>query len=584
MKHIDKFALGLCAIPLIQSCNQQKDALRPNIILIMSDDIGYSDISCYGSEINTPNLDRLAENGLRFTQFYNTARSCPTRASLLTGLYPHQAGIGHMVDLVDVNRGGEGYSGDLSVHSLTIAQVLKSAGYSTYMTGKWHVTPLSSDKYNPSKHNWPLQRGFDRFFGTIDGAGSFYDPNTLTSGNTFIAPGDDFFYIDAVNDTAIKFIEEHDGKNPFFLYMAHTTAHWPLHAKPEDIAKYKGRYDIGWDSLRVERYIRMQKMDLLKPEWKLSEPYPDEKWDDQADKEFHAQCMEVYAAMIDRMDQGIGRLLSTLEKKGELNNTLIIYLQDNGACAEAYGFGRRYVERVTSLNPMDPSDIQYDRQPRYTRDGRPVKVGYGIIPGPADTYMGYAQNWANAGNTPFRMFKHWTHEGGIATPLIIHWPDVVKNKGTFVWQPGQLIDIMATCVDVAEADYPETFNGERIYPMEGVSLEPLFRNKKINRDTLYWEHEGNRAIRAGDWKLVSKPFARATQLDYIEVLPDSLWSLYNLSEDRTEMNNLADKYPEMVDELAQKWQEWALRAFIIPKPVMDPKRTVFGLRSATPLD
>lgn len=586
MKNIEKIVLGLCAIPLISASNKQKDPPRPNIILIMSDDMGYSDIGCYGSEINTPNLNRLAQNGLRFTQFYNTARCCPTRASLLTGLNPHQAGIGHMVDPVDIKEGGEGYQGDLSRHAVTIAQVLKSAGYSTYMTGKWHVTPLSPDKYNPSRHNWPLQRGFDRFFGTIDGAGSFYDPNTLTSGNTFIAPGKNFFYIDAVNDTAVKFIEEHNSANPFFLYMAHTTAHWPLQALPEDIAKYKGRYDTGWDSLRAERYMRMQKMGLISKEWPLSESYPAQKWSDQEDKEFHAQCMEVYAAMIDRMDQGIGRVISALEKKGILKNTLIIFLQDNGACAETYGFNRKYTPTsgVQELKPMNSSDIQYDRQPRYTRDGRPVKVGYGVVPGPADTYMGYSQNWANASNTPFRMFKHWIQEGGISTPLIIHWPSVVKRKGTFVRQPGQLMDIMATCVDVAGARYPDMYNGEKIYPMEGVSLQPLFRNKPINRDTLYWEHEGNRAIRAGDWKLVSKPFARPTQLESVDVLPENLWSLYNLAGDRTEINDLAQKYPDKVDALAQAWQKWAVRAFVIPKPVNKSKNPAQNILNAKPIE
>ena len=568
MKYIGKLAIGICTLPLIQGCNHQKDLIRPNIILIMSDDMGYSDIGCYGSEIRTPNLNRLAENGIRFTQFYNTARSCPTRASLLTGLYPHQAGIGHMVDLVNITEGGEGYAGDLSPHSVTIAQVLKSAGYRTYMTGKWHVTPLSPDKYNPSKHNWPLQRGFDRFFGTIDGAGSFYDPNTLTSGNNFIPPGDNFFYIDAVNDTAVKFIEEDDGSKPFFLYMAHTTAHWPLQALPEDIAKYKGRYNIGWDSLRAERYSRMLKIGLIKPEWKLSESYPGVKWTDQQDKEFHAQCMEVYAAMIDRMDQGIGRVIKALEKKGILENTLIIFLQDNGACAETYGFARKYVPptRTLELKPMNPTDIQYDRQPLYTRDGHPVRVGYGVVPGPADTYMGYSMNWANASNTPFRMFKHWVYEGGISTPLIVHWPAVVKDKGTLIWQPGHLIDIMATCVDVAGAKYPSEFNGEKIIPMQGVSLYPAFIDKSINRDTLFWEHEGNRAIRAGDWKLVSKSFARTTQFDMIDTIPFNMWCLYNLAEDRTETNDLAAKYPEKVKDLASKWQQWAIRAFVVPKP------------------
>ncbi|MBN1846876.1 MAG: sulfatase-like hydrolase/transferase, partial [Sedimentisphaerales bacterium] len=283
---------------------------RPNIILIMSDDMGYSDIGCYGSEIETPNLDALAANGLRFTQFYNTARCCPTRASLLTGLYPHQAGIGHMME----DRKLAGYRGDLNPNCLTIAEVLKLAGYRTYMTGKWHVTPCRRDQL--SKHNWPCQRGFDRFFGTIHGAGSFYDPNTLTRDNEFIVPDEDFYYTDAISDNAVRFLQDHhnsDGDRPFFLYVAYTAAHWPLHALPKDIAKYRGKYDQGWDALRRQRLERMVELGLVDAKWRLSER--DESvpaWQDARRKDWHARRMEVYAAMIDNMDQGIGRIVKTL--------------------------------------------------------------------------------------------------------------------------------------------------------------------------------------------------------------------------------------------------------------------------------
>ena len=254
--------------------NQQN--AKPNIILIMSDDMGYSDIGCYGGVINTPVLDGLAKNGLRFTQFYNTARCCPTRASLLTGLYQHQAGIGHMMN----DRGSDAYRGDLSKNAITIAEGLKQAGYDTYMSGKWHVTPLKPSRENPSKHNWPLQRGFDKFFGTIHGAGSFYDPNSLTRDNEFILPTEDFYYTDAISDNAVNFIEEHNSDKPFFIYLAYTAAHWPMHAKPEDIAKYKGKFDGGWDVLRQTKYDRMLEMGLIKPEWKLSEKNNIPDWED----------------------------------------------------------------------------------------------------------------------------------------------------------------------------------------------------------------------------------------------------------------------------------------------------------------
>jgi arylsulfatase A-like enzyme len=561
------FLFTLCAF-LLFSCGQaeKETGFRPNIILIMSDDMGYSDIGCYGSEISTPNLDALAVNGLRFTQFYNTARCCPTRASLMTGLHPHQAGVGHMMN----DRGTPAYQGELNQSCMTIAEVLKTAGYSTYMTGKWHVTPLLPTRENPSKHNWPLQRGFDRFFGTIHGAGSFYDPNSLTSGNSFIAPGKGFYYTDAISDTAVKFIREHTGENPFFLYVPYTAAHWPMHALPEDIAKYKGMYDQGWDEIRRERYERMVEMGLISPQWKMSEAYPDTPWDEAELKEWHAACMEVYAAMIDNMDQGIGRIVRELENQCKLENTLILFLQDNGACAETYAFGRRGDDTIRvdpdTIRPYPPGYLQRDMEPLQTRDGRPSRAGYGVYPGPADTYVGYDKSWSNASNTPFRMFKHWVNEGGISTPLIVHWPEGFEAKGEFRWQPGQLTDIMATCVDVAGADYPEVFNGNPIIPMEGTSLVPVFDDRALDREFLYFEHEGNRVIRKGKWKLVSEAWFWPFMHDSINEIPLEKWELYDLEADRTELNNLATKYPEMVNELAGAWQNWAERTGAIPKP------------------
>jgi len=534
------------------SCkNEQKLNSKPNIILIMSDDMGYSDIGCYGGVINTPVLNGLAEDGLRFTQFYNTARCCPTRASLLTGLYQHQAGVGHMMN----DRGSDGYRGDLSNNAVTIAEVLKQAGYSTYVSGKWHVTPLKPSKTNPSKHNWPLQRGFDRFFGTIHGAGSFYDPNSLTRNNEFIVPSENFYYTDAISDNAVKFIEEHNSDNPFFIYMAYTSAHWPMHAKPEDIAKYKGMFDEGWDVLRESKYRQMVEMGLIKQEWKLSEKDNIPDWEDVELKDWYRSLMEVYAAMVDCMDQGIGRVMNALEKRGIKDNTLVFFLQDNGGCAEEFGFRdsiQPHHKDVESdeIRPMGKNELQTEMVPKYTRDGRPVMVGKGLKPGGDDTYLGYGKPWANASNTPFRLYKHWVHEGGISTPLIVHWPAGIKAKNEFRDQPGHVIDIMATCVDVAGAEYPETFKGNSIINMEGTSLVPAFQNDNLPERPIFWEHEGNKAVRLGKYKLVSK-WRKDSEYN---------WELYDLEADRSELNNLIEKMPEKAKELENLWMEWARRA------------------------
>lgn len=539
-------------------------AKRPNIILIMGDDMGYSDLGCYGSEINTPTLDTLAANGLRYTQFYNTSRCCPTRASLLTGLYPHQAGIGHMM----TDRGGASFAGDLNNRCVTIAEVLKTAGYSTYMAGKWHLTPLLPTRENPSKHNWPLQRGFDKFFGTIHGAGSFYDPNSLTSGNEFIVPPDGFYYTDAISDTTVDHIRNHTGENPFFIYVSYTAAHWPLHALPEDIKKYEGRYSRGWDALRKERYQRMIDMGLIDRRWKLSDRYPSIPWEEAENKPFHERCMEVYAAQIDNMDQGIGRIVEALKEKDQFDHTLIFFLQDNGGVAEAYGLNRTYQvpEGGEQLKPMGENEHQTEMVPAYTRDGRPVKVGFGIMPGPEDTYIGYAKNWGNASNTPFRMFKHWSHEGGISSPLIVHWPMGIAAKGEYRRHLTHLIDIMATCVDVAEAAYPKRYNGVKIHPLEGVSLTPSFHDKSLDRDTLYWEHEGNRAIRVGRLKLVSGAYRHPLELDVIPHLSPGQWRLYDMQTDRSETMDLAPEYPGLVYRLADQWAAWAERVGALPRP------------------
>ncbi|MCY2995197.1 MAG: arylsulfatase [Planctomycetota bacterium] len=548
--------VGLCGSALGQVENAA--AKRPNLIVILADDMGFSDLGCYGGEIQTPVLDSLAANGLRFTQFYNTARCCPTRASLLTGLHPHQAGMGHMT-------GGqgepEGYAGNLNTRCVTIAEVLRPAGYRTYLCGKWHVTRHAGPA--GPKHNWPLERGFQKFYGTIAGGGSYYDPTTLCRGDTFITPDNDleyqpqrFYYTDAISDNAVKFLQEHQrepGEQPFFLYVAYTAAHWPMHAPPEDIAKYQGKYDGGYEPIRAARFARQKQLGLLDPHWPLSPQAGD--WESVVHKAWEARCMEVYAAMVDRMDQGLGRIVAELRRSGRLEDTLILFLQDNGGCAEEMG-RQSNADKIRGVTypPFAPDDLQPAIwPPMQTRDGRPVRTGPDVMPGPPDTYIAYGRAWANVSNTPFREYKHWVHEGGIATPLIAHWPRGIAAQGELRRQPGQLPDIMATCVDVAGARYPEEYRGQRIQPLEGTSLVPCFSasSRSASPRLLFWEHEGNRAVRVGDWKLVAKS-------------PGGSWELYNLATDRTEMNDLAAQQPARVQELAARWETWARRAGVLP--------------------
>ncbi len=532
----------------------------------MGDDMGYSDIGCYGGEIKTPRLDELAANGLRFTQFYNTARCCPTRASLLTGLYPQQAGIGHMVD----DRGTPAFKGDLSTNAVTIAEVLKKAGYSTYMSGKWHLTPYVID--NPDKHNWPRQRGFDRFFGMISGAGSLYDPRSLTEDNEYVSPREGFYCTTDFTDYAVERIEEHEDDTPFFLYLSYTAAHWPMHAPAEAVAKYKGSYNHGWDEMRKNRFERMKKMRLTETEWELTprdsliQPWSE----DIPDKEWELANMETYAAMVTLMDEGIGKVVNALKAKGELENTLIIYLQDNGACAEELEWvSKRTTEK--DRVPLAPGELQTEMVPFFTRDGKPVGIMRKGWPGPPEGYTAYGRNWANASNTPFREYKHWVHEGGISSPLIVHWPAKI-NSGTsgiggFRTEPAHLIDIMATCVDVSDSSYPTTFNGNKIQAMEGKSLFPAFSGSALEREAIYWEHEGNRAVRMGKWKLVSKADKRHSFVwDKIGELELQNWELFDMEQDRTEMHDLATKHPELVQKMAQMWLAWGKRTGIVPRP------------------
>ncbi len=503
----------------------------PNIVIVLADDMGYSDIGCFGGEIRTPNLDALAKRGLRLTQFYNTARCCPSRATLLTGLYAHQTGVGHMVD---APKPFPAYTGDLNRRCVTIAEALKPAGYETYMSGKWHVTPVTQ-----SKHNWPLQRGFDHYFGIIGGAASYFDPDTLARDNERIErDSKDFYLTDAIAANAARYVEEAAQKHqPFFLYTAFTAPHWPLHALEPDIARYRGRYRDGWDRLREERRRRMISLGLIDPRWPLT-PRDSRvpEWKDAPDKEWQQRRMEVYSAQVDRLDQDIGRIVSALRRTGQLDNTLLLFLADNGGCAEELA-----------------ANAQQPRIAGAQKRGIQVETGNrpGLMPGSEATFASYGLNWANASNTPFRLYKHWVHEGGISSPFIAHWPGHIRSAGSMVHQPNHLIDLMATCVDAAGAKYPQTNHGEAVQPMEGRSLLPLLAGRLADRqNAIYWEHEGNRAVRDGKWKLVSRHPGQ--------------WELYDIPADRSELNDLSAKEPATAERLTGMYERWAARVGAVP--------------------
>ena len=489
---------------------------RPNIIVILADDMGYSDLGCYGSEIRTSNLDGLANDGIRFTQFYCAARCCPSRATLLTGLYPHQAGMGKMVSEPDKQVEPGPYQGYLNDRCVTIAEVLKQTGYRTYMSGKWHV--------GEAAEHWPRKRGFDRYFGLISGASSYWEILEQEGRTRRMALDDapfkpepgDYYMTDVFADFAVECLEGHrGGDQPFFLYLAFTAPHWPLHAWPEDIARYRGKYDEGWDALRQERHKRMLDLGIVDSKWALS-PRDEEvrPWDEAENKDDWSLRMAVYAAMIDRMDQGIGRVLDTVKQMGAEDNTLVLFLSDNGGCHESVA-GRK----------LD--------QP-------------GTQPGERGSFVAYERPWANASNTPFRLFKHWIHEGGISTPLIARWPAVIKQRGELTHQVGHIIDIMATCIDVAGTTYPETFDGKPITPLEGKSLLPVFENRtREPHEALFWEHFKNRGVRQGKWKLVATKAGD--------------WELYDLDADRTELHSLLETHPEKAKELNALYDAWAAR-------------------------
>ena len=507
---------------------------RPDIILIMVDDMGFSDLGFMGGEIDTPNLDALAHGGVRFSQFYNSGRCCPTRATLMTGLHPHQTGIGWMTEPPGSSRGDNeppAYAGNLNDQCATVAEALKSTGYATLMAGKWH---LGYDE----KEDWPLQRGFEKYFGCISGATRFFYPDGnrgMAFGNESIAEPESttdeaFYTTDAFTDYAIRFLqEENEGEGrPAFLYLAYTAPHWPLQAFEDDIAKYRGKYREGWKALREERYRRQFESGLIDGAWPLSEATPgipeweslDEKKRDEMDLK-----MAIYAAMIDRVDQNIGKLVTYLKESGTYDDTLILFLSDNGGCQEGGMLGRGEFFDVEKRN-LEPSNS-------------------------------YGEAWANASNTPFRLYKHYVHEGGAATPFFMHWPASISAQKDWFGEPAQLIDIVPTILDVAGAEYTDRAD---VPALDGVSLRPAFDSGELERDgPIFVEHEDNAFARDGNWKLVGKGVSAPGGVDRAK------WELYDIAKDRTETNDLAAAHPEVVSELAAKWDQWAEKVGVFPK-------------------
>ncbi|WP_039961526.1 arylsulfatase [Rhodopirellula europaea] len=504
---------------------------RPNIVVIMVDDMGFSDIGLYGSEIPTPHLDALAANGAKFSQFYNTGRCCPTRAALLTGLYSHQTGIGWMT----TDQKLEGYRGRLNDQCVTIGEVLGQAGYFTAMTGKWHV--------GFKQGVTPWGRGFDRSLNLPAGGLHFSNQTGSKGGAKLFLNGQEvakddpqfdppWYGSDLWTEQGIEFIDEAIAEDkPFFWYLAHVAPHFPCMAPEATIAKYRGKYMHGWDKLREERYARQIESGLVDASWSL-EPRPEQipAWDSlsQEEKERYDDMMAIYAAMIEEIDRNIGKLVAALDSRGKLDNTLILFLSDNGGNAEG-GVSGRYE---------------------------------GDSPGDRHSNVFIGRCWAHLNNTPFRKYKHYNHEGGIATPLIAHWPAKIQpatDQKTWIKTPTHVIDLMATCVDLAKAEYPTRFNGNEIHPLEGQSLQPLLTGTgEFAERALYWEHEGNAAVRAGNRKLVRQG-ARGE------------WELFDLGTDRTEQANLATANPDEVSDLQKQWRQWAKSHQVLPKPTKKKK-------------
>jgi len=504
----------------------------------MADDMGFSDVGCFGGEIHTPNIDKLAAEGLRFNQFYNCARCCPTRASLMTGQYPHKVGLA---------QNGR----NLTRNGITIAEALKQAGYNTAMAGKWHLSvtaPLKDRKlhqkwldhqYDPGHpfapiETYPANRGFEKHYGVIWGVIDHFDPFSLVEGTEAVETvPEDYYFTDAVTEKSVQYIREFSRSDePFFLYVAHCAPHWPLHACPEDIAKYKDTYKAGWETLRSDRYRRMLKMGLFRKENTPLPPIQDRgrKWDRLSDEEkaFQSSKMAVHAAMVDRIDQGVGKIIKALKQTGRLDNTVIFFLSDNGA------------------SPEKPQQPGYDRSSQ-TRDGRRIRYKGIFKPGSETTYTGIGTAWSSASNTPFRYWKKESYEGGCHTSLIIHWPEGLKSRpGSITEEAGHVMDIMPTCLELAGAQYPAEYRGHKLTPLDGKSMaQVLAGGKREGHNRLFFEHMGGRAVRMGNWKLVA--------------LKDEPWRLYDLAKDRTETNDLAAERPDRVQAMNAEWNQWAKR-------------------------
>jgi arylsulfatase len=496
---------------LFYSCEKKSEtAGKPNIILISADDLGWSDIGCYGSEVQTPNLDKLGEGGLRFTRFHNTSKCFPSRACLLTGVYAQQSNY-HQ------------HHRNPITNAVTLGEVLQTAGYRTLWSGKHHGLEN------------PVSRGFDRYYGLKDGACNYFNPGNQrpgegaparkgTPGNKtkrwwcidsvmfhpYTPDAEDFYTTDYFTNYALDWLDEYKNEEkPFFLYLAYTAPHDPLMAWPEDIAKYEGKYDEGYEAIRQKRYQKQLEMGLVDENYRLSKSSYDE-WDNLSDtaRADEIRKMEVYAAMIDRMDQNIGRVLKKLRETGKDENTLILFVSDNGASAE-----------VVQL----PDD-------------------YGEI-GTMTRWASLGPDWANVSNTPFRYYKNYSYEGGTNTPFIAYWPGKIEPN-SFSEFPGHFIDLMATFVDLTGAEYPQEFNGQQITPMQGQSLLPVFRGKETERkNPIFWEWSDGQAAYHNSWKIVKEGL-------------DNPWELYNLEEDPTETTNLAKKNPGKVEELARLFMDW----------------------------
>ena len=506
-------------------------AERPNILYVLCDDLGYSDLGCFGGEIKTPTLDALAAGGVRLTQFYNTGRCCPSRAALLTGQYPHRVGLGHMTTN---DLGRPGYRGVVSEDAQTIAQALVPAGYRCFMSGKWHLgTP------DPTKH------GFEEMYGTLVSAKRFFDPDhmiRLPEGRQKIRyPKGGFYATDAVTDHALDFLKlaRRTPKQPWFLYLAYNAPHFPLHAPPEEIAKYKDRYLGGWDQLREERLKRMKELGIVPEHTKLSKR---SRWRNYGETKIGvnpawntlpkarqldlARRMAIYAAMIDRLDQQLGRVIADLKRSGEFDNTLIVFTSDNGACFEWDPFGFDIVS--SNQNILHKGEMLDEM-------------------GRAGTFHSVGSGWANAGNTPWRLYKHFNHEGGIASPGIVHWPAGLKaGPGSIIHHPAHIIDLLPTAGAVAKTRYQGRLD------LPGTDLIAQLNNGFKKGRTLFFEHQGNRAVRQGKWKLVA--------------LDDEPWELYDFTRDRIEMNDLAKKFPRKVGQLSAAWDKWGAANQVTPLP------------------